>query len=134
MLFLIGMATFFAGIYFCRKAILNYHLFKNGINSTATVVEIEKMVHYDDDRESFTYWIHVKLPDYYGRSLGKKYQRPVDPKRFTIGEILTIIQRKDYPTEFVIKKELGYLDIPKVALIVGISFLLVSYSSCYLVK
>ena len=132
MIFLVGVFAFFLGFYFLFVSVEYYQLFKNGIHTTATVSKIEKEVKYDEDgTEIVSYSLHLVLPNYHGWELGKKYEKTINPKKYEIGQSVDIIQNKNFPTEFVIKKELNFLETPRNYFLVGLILLLFSYVSCY---
>jgi hypothetical protein len=131
MVVIYGIFLFFAGVYYCNKAVERYWLLKKGIHSTAIVSDIEKKVTNGEDGELITHWLHLDLPNYSGWSLGRKYETQVDPTKYTIGEELEIIHKKDSPTELIIKKELTFFNDPKIYLLIGLLLLFLSYESCY---
>lgn len=131
----IGFLCLLAAIYFCYRAIEYHGILNGGIRTTAIVRQIEKVVELDEDgRETIRYWLHLDLPDYHGLALGKKYENPIDPKRYSIGEEVAIIQHKDAPTRILIQKELSNIHYPKTYAVFGIILFLMSYAACYLVK
>jgi hypothetical protein len=123
MVVIYGIFFFFAGVYYFRKAVEHFWILREGIHSTAIITDIEKKITDGEDGESITYWLHLDLPNYQGWSLGKKYEKPIDPTKYAIGEELEIIQKKDAPTEFIIKKELWFFNDPKIYLFVGLLLL-----------
>jgi hypothetical protein len=126
-----GFFFFFAGVYNCKKAADHFWLLREGIHTKAIISEIEKKITNGEDGEFITYWLHLDLPNYHGWSLGKKYEQQVDPNKYSIGEELEIIQKKDAPTEFLIKKELTFFNDPKIYLLLGFFLFFLSYQSCY---
>ena len=132
MIEIIGIAAFFMAIFFCYKAVRNFFHFRDGIQTTATILHIEQTREelYNYGRFTIKYWLHLELPPFQGQPLGKKYDYPIDPKRYKVGENLAIIQQKDFPTDIIILKETTFLDMPKPALIIGILLFLLSYTAC----
>ena len=135
MIVLIGIVCFFYAAYCCYSAVEYYKLFATGVHTTATISEIEKITHYDEDNnEVIYYYLHLDLPNYHGWKLGKKYEKSIDPTKYVIGDSVEIIHNKDKPTELVVKKELTYMENPINCLLIGLFLYLVSYISCYVIE
>lgn len=130
MIALIGIAAFFTAIFFCYKAVRNFFHFRDGIRTTATIIQIERIRTFTENGVRISYWLHLELPPFQGLPLGKKYDFPINKKRYKVGEKLAIIQQKDFPTDIIILKETTFLDMPKPALIIGILLFLLSYAAC----
>jgi hypothetical protein len=129
--FLTGFAAFGYGIYCFYQAVKFNHLFKKGIRSKATVLAIEAEKIYSHPRARARSKIHfyliLQLPPFEGIPMTKKYEHRIYPTRYKVGEVVDIIQSKEYPTEIVVVKELTFMSNPIWLCILGVMLWLVAY-------
>lgn len=127
--FFLGIAAFGYGSYCFYLAVKFYRLFRTGIRAKATVVDIVVELKSSPQGldERYLYYLVLELPPFQGNPLGKKYEQDVHPKRYKIGDVVDIIQQKDYPTEIVMVKELPVISNPIALCVVGIFLWALAY-------
>ena len=134
MFILIGIVALIPSFYYCVLAIARFKLIRYGVHTTATVVNIEKIKNDEEDAiEKYICRLHIELAKENGRQLGKLYEKPIDPRKYWIGEEVEMIQSPEAPTEFVLKKEMSFLNTPKAYLFYALLFFICSYFSCNII-
>jgi hypothetical protein len=119
MLYLVlNIALFFIGSTILYIGVQYLDLHENAVYTTAVVMEIEEEISRSDEGMTYTYayYVHLKLPDYHGVPLGKRYETPIAAYQYSdgeyipdiryvpykVGEILEIVQNRDAPTEIML--------------------------------
>ncbi|MBL7807745.1 MAG: hypothetical protein JNN28_08025 [Saprospiraceae bacterium] len=127
--FLAGFSAFGYGIYCFYQAVKFNRLFRTGIRAKATVVDIVVELKSSPQGldEKYLYYLVLELPPFQGNPLGKQYEQDVHPKRYKIGDVVDIIQQKDYPTEIVMVKELPVISNPIELCVIGILLWVIAY-------
>lgn len=129
--FLAGFLAFGYGIYCFYQAVKFNRLFKKGIRTKATVlaIEAEKIYNHPRARARSKKHFHLilQLPPFEGIPMTKKYEHRIYPTRYKVGEVVDIIQSKEYPTEIVVVKELTFMSNPAWLCILGLLLLIIAY-------